>query len=566
MSRKWDGVLSRRTWMERVSAPALVAAAIGGSREASAQEAAPAETPAVDASRGARVYNVRDHGAKGDGATLDTAAVQAAIDACHKDDGGTVLVPAGDFVVGTLELKSHVTLHLTVKGRLLGSPRIEDYHAGNGVPTSNGNIVLISAANAENVAIDGPGTIDGNGAKFFTGRGDATGPGDDRSQAYYHRPHLMVFYKVQNLRLRDTYLTASAYHCVRILQCKQVLLDGVRIYNRVNLNNDGFHINSSEYVHIVNCDIKCQDDACALFGSNKFVTVTNSTFSTRWSCFRFGGGEPENITISNVVIYETYGCPIKISMGRGSRMENVLFENIVMRDVTGPISVGLRSRPRDGANANASASTRPPGVVRNLRFSGIRATVVSEGRQHPDLPRPSRFREGELRTCIVVNGAGDDAIEDITFNDVHVTFGGGGTAAESRREIAPIAGEYFEIGTPPAYGLYARNVRGLTLQNVRFAVSSPDLRPAIVFDRVEDAAVNGLSVQGNAQAESLLRFTNTKDVLLTGCRAVTPAAVFLRLEGARNENIAIDGGDLSKAAQALSFGEGSSETAVRRRT
>src|SRR5438093_9983823 len=94
---------------------------------------------AEPAGLGANVYNVRDFGAKGDGATLDTRAVQAAIDACTRDRGGVVLVPAGDFVIGTVELKSDVTLRLAARGRLLGSPRPEDYHAGNGVPPSNGN-------------------------------------------------------------------------------------------------------------------------------------------------------------------------------------------------------------------------------------------------------------------------------------------------------------------------------------------------------------------------------------------------------------------------------------------
>jgi polygalacturonase len=148
------------------------------------------------------------------------------------------------------------------------------------------------------VTLTGKGTIDGNGAKFFTGKGDMTGPGQNSSEGYFQRPHLMVFYRCKNLSVRNVFLTASAYHCTRILECNRVFLDSVRIYNRVNLNNDGFHINSSQYVHIVNCDVVCQDDACALFGSNKFVTVTNCTFSTRWSIFRFGGGEAENITIA----------------------------------------------------------------------------------------------------------------------------------------------------------------------------------------------------------------------------------------------------------------------------
>src|ERR1044071_6522699 len=213
--------------------------------------------------------------------------------------------------------------------------------------------------------------------------------------------------------MRNVFLTASAYHCSRILECERVFLDSVRIYNRVNLNNDGFHINSSEYVHIVNCDVACQDDACALFGSNRFVTVTNCTFSTRWSIFRFGGGEAENIAISNCVIYETYGCPIKIRVSAGSRIENVSFANRTMCDVTGPISVGLDSSYR---RPTGQAPSRPKGIVRNLMFSGIQARVVSEGGQYADMPFKNNFRPGETRTCITLNGVNDEYLEGITLN------------------------------------------------------------------------------------------------------------------------------------------------------
>jgi hypothetical protein len=95
-----------------------------------------------------------------------------------------------------------------------------------------------------------------------------------------------------------------------------------------------------------------------------------------------------------------------------------------------------------------------------------------------------------------------------------------------------VAGEYYEAGVFPAYGIYARRVRGLSLSNVRFDVAAPELRPAIVFDHVMDAAVNGLSAQGNPQSESLLRLIETRDVLLTASRVLTPSAVFLQVEGA----------------------------------
>jgi hypothetical protein len=229
--------------------------------------------------------------------------------------------------------------------------------------------------------------------------------------------------------------------------------------------------------------------------------------------------------------------------------------------VTGPISIGL-----DSSRGGAAGATQPvKGIVRNIAFNGIRATVVANGRQHEDLNWPQKFRPGETRTCIVVNGVKDEFLEGISFHDVHVTYEGGGTTEEAAREVPQMAGEYFEIGTPPAYGVYARNVRGLTLHNVRLEVAAPDLRPAVVFDQVADAAVNGLSAQGSSRAESLLRFVNTRDILLTASRVLTPSAVFLRLEGEANDGITIDGGHLSKADKLLAYGDGATEKAVKLR-
>ncbi|HEY7119964.1 MAG TPA: glycosyl hydrolase family 28 protein [Tepidisphaeraceae bacterium] len=560
MSENHDATVSRRNWVTGICAPTIALGLIGP--ESAALAPAPVD---ADKLSGARTYNVRDFGAAGDGKTLDTAAVQTAIDAAHRDQGGTVLVPAGDFVVGTLELKSNVTLHLAAKGRLLGSADITHYKAGNGIPPSNGNIVLISAAAAENVTIEGPGTIDGNGAKFYTGKGDGTGPGGNFAQGYSQRPHLLVFYRCKNLTIRDAFLTASAYHCCRILQCAYVKLDGVRIHNRVNKNNDGFHINSSHYVNIANCNVACQDDACALFGSNQFVTVTNCSFSTRWSVFRFGGGEARNITVSNCVIYETYGCPIKMRCGARSRFENISFANLVMDKVTGPISIGLSSAARRPAAAGDGQPVEK-GVVRNISFNGIRANVVATGGQYDDLPFPNAFRPGETRTCIVLNGVGDEFLQDISFTDVHVNFEGGGTADEAAvRDVPQKAGEYFELGVLPAHALYARNVRGLTLHNVRFTTNKPDLRPAIVFDRVNDAAVTTLAAQGNPQAESVVRIINSRDVLLSAPRLLAPAAAFLQIEGQDNKAITVDGGDISRASRPLALTRGATENVARLR-
>ena len=233
--------------------------------------------------------------------------------------------------------------------------------------------------------------------------------------------------------------------------------------------------------------------------------------------------------------------------GANSRIENVSFSNLVMTNVTGPISIGL-----DSTSRRAATSATPPvkGVVRNLMFSNIRATVVAEGRQFADMGWKQNYRPGETRTCITLNGANGEYLEGIAFNDIHVTYAGGGTAGEAaRRDVPQMAGEYFELGTLPAYGLWARNVRGLTLNNIRFEVSEPDLRPAVVLDHVEDAAVNLMSVQGNPKAESVVRLTESRDILLAGCRVLTPATAFLRVEGASAKGIKVDGGDFSKVAE-----------------
>ena len=555
-------IVSRRQMVGLVSTP-LVAAAMGSSLLGSTAAAEDTAASSNSKTSGLSIYNIRDFGAKGDGTTLDTAAIQAAIDAANRDRGGIVLVPAGDFLCGTVQLKSNVTLHLSAQGRILGSGKIQDYSAGKGVPPSNGNFALFYAADAENVTIEGRGTIDGQGVTFYNGVGDGSGPGGRQGPRNVERPHLLIFSKCKNVLLRDAFFTSSAYHCCRILQCQYVHIDGIRIYNRVNKNNDGFHFNSSQYVNIANCNISCQDDACALFGSNKFVTVTNCSFSTRWSIFRFGGGEAENITVSNCIIYETYGCPIKMSCGPRSRFENMIFSNLVLKDVTGPISIGLSSARRRSDNTAAPAAA---GIVRNIVFSGLRGTVVTEPKKHDDIAFDVHVYPGERKSCIVLNGVGDNVLENISFTDVQLKFAGGGTAEEAAAEVPQIAGEYFQIGH--AAGL--RNVRPQCARaNAEQRRVSKWRAPTFVrpwcLITYKTPRLRTFSAQGDPKAESVVRFFDSKDVLMIGPRVLSPAAAFLQVEGKSSEEIVVDGGNISKAAKPMVFSNGATEQAIQRR-
>lgn len=594
---------SRRQWL--ASASTVAAAAGTGLLPGNARAAEP-EKVIASGSPGARIYDIRDFGAKGDGQTLDTAALQAAIDACHKDQGGTVLVPAGVFVIGTTELKSNVTLHIAAQGVLLGSVHGPDYFAAEAIPLhgdatlEDGNTGLLFAVNAENITVEGPGMIDGRGSQFH---GPVRGAPSPAGISGSHRPYHLMFYRCKHLRIRDIFLKDCAFHSMRIVQCSYAWFNGIHLRSRVISNNDGFHFISCEYMHVSNCDIQCQDDACALFGSCRFVTVTDCSFSTRWSVFRFGGGTAENIAVSNCIIDVVFGCPIKLRGGPDSRFENLSFSNLIMNHVTGPISISLGPRGRrrhpapvangqansmsgavSGAETNAvsnAATNHLPGgfapepttaelaestgVIRNISFNNIRATVVKPF-PLPDSEWKSNYNPGEVFSCIGLNAVGTGFLENISFNDVHVTFPGGGTAEQAAvRDVPKAIGEYYAAGVFPAWALYARQVRGLTLNNVRFEIAASDLRPAVVFDHVSDAAVNGLSVQGDKNAESVLRFIESQDVLLSATKLLRPAKAFLQVEGAASASIVLDGGDILKAATPLAFQNGASEKSVKRR-
>ena len=162
--------------------------------------------------------------------------------------------------------------------------------------TPYGGTAIIYANEAENVTLEGKGTIDGQGAAF-------------RGRADVDRPFPLLFNGSKNLTIRDCMVVDAAFWSTHFNGCDSVYIDHVRIHCRVIGNNDGSHFDDCRHVQIANCQIECGDDACALFGSNRDVTVTNCTFSTRWSVFRFGEGVTENVTVSNCIIYDTFGFP-----------------------------------------------------------------------------------------------------------------------------------------------------------------------------------------------------------------------------------------------------------------
>jgi hypothetical protein len=231
-----------------------------------------------------------------------------------------------------------------------------------------------------------------------------------------------------------------------------------------------------------------------------------------------------------------------------------------------PTPEAAQNAAKDDMTTGAPPGTTTPAVLRNLSFSNIRGTVTTGPPQLPEAKVTSTANPGERHSCITLNCVGGATMENVSLDNIHLTFGGGGTAEDgARRDLPEIAGEYFMMGPMPAYGLYARGVVGLTMQNIRFQVGAADLRPAVIFDHVTDATIQNLSVEGNVAAESTLRFTNCKQVLVSAPRVLAQAATFLQLEGSGNERIVVDGGDISNATTALAFKAGANNSAVKLR-
>lgn len=187
--------------------------------------------------------SVIDFGAKGDGVTMDTQAIQAAIDACADEKRGVVFFPAGDYLTAAIFLKSNVTLYLAPEARLLGSTALGDYFEPE-ILTAPENLTpcLIYAEDAENIGLAGPGTVDGQGSAFPFGAENFSA--EDAALAEtaeaFPRPVLVRFRNCQDVTITDVTLQHAASWAVHFEFCTSVRVDGVTVDNRANQNTDGF--------------------------------------------------------------------------------------------------------------------------------------------------------------------------------------------------------------------------------------------------------------------------------------------------------------------------------------
>ena len=367
-------------------------------------------------------FNILDFGAVGDGIHNDTAAIQAAINACAAAGGGRVTLPGGKvYRCGALVLCSNLELHLQMGAVLKGSDHLEDYRLFGQDPSTPQKRAVASYVNSEysgapthyflyakgckNLAITGLGCIDGNEEIFYgeVNKWHIEG-------LFYPRAPLLFLEDVEHLTLHQVTLQRSAFWTVHLVGCRDVLIDSIRILNNLRMANcDGIDPDHCQNVRIQGCHIECADDcivfkntaAAMQYGPCENITVTGCTLTSTSAAIKFGSESEDlfrNILIENCIISRSNRA-ISLQLRDKGSIENVVFQNIV-------ISTRLFKREMFWGQAEPIAITvlmrkedTKVGTVRNIFFNRILC---------------------DAENGILLYGEEDGYIDGVYFDDVHL--------------------------------------------------------------------------------------------------------------------------------------------------
>lgn len=491
------------------------------------------------AQKGADFFNIKSFGAKGDGKTLDTNAINKAIDAASANGGGTVFFPAGTFLSFSIHLKSNITLYLDNGATILAAdpathkgkydsfePNEWDKYQDFG--HSHWKNSLMWGIGIENFAIIGQGRIDGKGLSKRS-------PGPQRPRTEGETPTSMknnvsplgetspltemeglgtkaIALKLsKNITLRDFSILQGGHFALLATGVDNLVIDGLK----VDTNRDGFDIDACRNVRISNTYVNSpNDDAIVLKSSyalgfaraTENVTITNSqvsgfdlgtlldgTFQTKQEFapdkdrptgrLKFGtesNGGFKNITISNINFVHCRGLAIETV--DGGNIEDVSITNITMRDIlTAPIFIRLGKRQRGPEGS-------PIAQVKRINISNV---VVSDAESH---------------YASIIAGLEESLIEEVNLSNIYINYRGGGTKEDALREVPQNEKNYPEpsmFGVLPASTFYIRHAKNITFDNIRVSFAKEDFRPAFVLDNVHGIDFDRLKIWTNAKMFSL---------------------------------------------------------------
>jgi polygalacturonase len=330
-----------------------------------AADVAPAQPVIPD-----RIYNLKDFGGVPDGTTLNTAAIKRAVDAVNTAGGGRLVVPAGTWLTGPVDLCSNLDLHLEAGATLLFSPKFEDY----GTPARYR--MLLQAVNAHDVKISGSGTINGHGeawweaAKIFKAEADAK---KARSNTM-PRPNMVGFDRCQRVCVEGVTLTASPKFNLVPGRCQDVTIEGIAILNPhlASPNTDGIDPSRCQRVLISHCRIDTDDDCIAIKSGGPVtedvsdVLITDCTFLHGHGC-SFGSetnGGVRRVTVRNCTFEGTdIGVRFKSDRTRGGLVEDIVYENLTMKDVGQAIVITSYYPDREIPKPGQHVEPQPVGAM-----------------------------------------------------------------------------------------------------------------------------------------------------------------------------------------------------------
>ncbi|MFB2117720.1 glycoside hydrolase family 28 protein [Parapedobacter sp. 2B3] len=428
------------------------------------------------------IYNIVDFGAVNDGFTVNTAAINEAISTCAAQGGGQVVIPPGTFLSGTITLLSNVELHLATGSVLLASTDRADFPRQpqptyRSLKDKGGWFALVYALEAQNIAITGKGTIDGNGAKQ---QPDPALFGGDLDG----RPRNILFISCKGVRVEGVRMRNSGMWNQHYLDCEDLLIDRIEVYNHSNRNNDGIDIDGCRRVVVSNSIIDSDDDGITLKSTGpaptEDVVITNCVVSSFCNAIKAGTestGGFRNISISNCVVKPSrskarpvFDTPrhgitgISLEIVDGGTMEGVTINNITIEGTECPLYIRLGNRARKYME---DVPTPPVGSMRNISISNL--VAYNTGNFSSSITAiPGHYIENVQLSNVQFFNRGGLRPDDYIQSHIHVI-------EDERGYPQPTV-----WANLPSSLLFIRHAKNISLIGFQFGSKSSDSRPPIV--------------------------------------------------------------------------------------